>query len=220
MYYRWREIGNVPTAAGIYAWYMSPEITNSDIDSTIALIEQCRSEGRDSEALDSARQLLDKALFRYMKEDPYTARLSGPLKPTFVGELTHESAISDGLLRRVVANPARLRMIKRIVEGSAPDFSSPLYIGAASNLRTRLLRHKNLIEAADEPSCLVFEDAENDADEHQFCRDKTFAERIRIRRIPPSRLFVVTQAVDGDIATHIDIENILNRLHFPLLGRN
>ena len=220
MLYRWREIRRAPLEAGVYAWYMSPEITTFDLETTIDNVKVAREEGRDSDAVESVRQLLDQALFRYLREDPYTARLSGPLKPTFVGQLTHESAISPSLLKRIVENPERLRVIKRIVESSAPSFSSPLYIGMASNLRTRLLRHRTLIEAPSESRRIFVEDGDSDPEVQQLFRDRSFAERIQTRKIPPSRLFVVTEIVDGDDGTFLDIENLLNRLHFPLLGRN
>ena len=79
-----------------------------------------------------------------------------------------------------------------------------------------------LIETPAESRRALVGDADGDGDPEfqQLVRDRSFAERIQARKIPPARLFVVTEIVEGDTGAFLDIENVLNRLHFPLLGRN
>lgn len=220
MIHRWRDISRAPESPGIYAWYFSPEITTFDMEKTIEQVLRAVQEERESDAFSVVSEFLEQSLFRHLREDPYSAVVRGPLKPTFVGELTHQATISSSLVQRIVANPNRLRTIKNVVEQSAPEFSSPLYIGMASNLRNRLTRHKAMIESPIDASDLSPPDETSDAESHQLLRDRNFAERIQSRKIPPTRLFVATKIVDDNEGEYVDVENLLNRLHFPLLGRN
>jgi hypothetical protein len=86
-----------------------------------------------------------------------------------------------------------------------------MYIGMSEGLRTRLKRHKSLIEKFGELP---------DSDSEEGQRDQSFAREIRARNIPPSRLFVVATVIPDLPGVYVDIENILNRIHYPLLGRN
>jgi len=218
MRFQWRDIPRTPDEPGIYGWYYVPEITTADLESTVQRVLEANDDGKHEEAREVVHLFLSHALFRYFQEDPYTAKLHGPLKPTFIGQLEHHLALSDTLIRRIAEHPDRLRHIKEVVEQSAPAFSSPLYIGMASNLRTRLMRHKRMIEASDLP--LAFNTEAGSEDTDHLTRDRTFAERVRSRRIPPTRLFAMTQVIANAEDSCVDVENILNRLYFPLLGRN
>ena len=40
------------------------------------------------------------------------------------------------------------------------------------------------------------------------------------RNILPAQLFVVINIIKDNGKRYIDLENILNRIHYPLLGRN
>ena len=95
---------------------------------------------------------------------------------------------------------------------SAPMFASPLYMGMAGDLRSRLATHKALIERYRR---LYRQEGEPARDS-----DSGFAWQVAKRRIPPDRLivFTCTTAADNNIA--VDIENILNRIYYPILGRN
>ncbi|MER9700761.1 hypothetical protein [Mesorhizobium sp. M0146] len=116
------------------------------------------------------------------------------------------------MLDRIVEEPARLATIRQVLEASAPHFASPIYIGMSEKLRLRLKRHKALIEKYGELPDIALSEEEQ--------RDQSFAREVRARNIPPSRLFVVATVISGPPGTYVDIENILNRIHYPLLGRN
>jgi hypothetical protein len=159
------------------------------------------------------RESLDDRLFSFMREEPYRAQIGGALKPGYEGELHHTFKMSSDLIQRIVDDPERLRDIRRVLALSAPHFASPLYMGMSDNLRVRLAQHRRLIEKyraslKDEPS------ASRDS-------DAGFAWQVAKRRIPLDRLMVFTCTIgndDASIAT--DVENILNRLFYPVLGRN
>lgn len=198
--------------AGVYAWYYAPEITSFDLDRVVAEVTALKASDGTSAAKDAVRSFLDENVFRYFREQPYDAQLRGALKPRYQGQIEHVPHLSDSLLDRIVEEPARLVTIRTILDSCAPDFASPLYIGMSECLRTRLKRHKSLIEKYGELS------GGHTSEEAQ--RDHSFAREIRMRSIPPTRLFVITKVVSSQSGVFVDIENILNRIHYPLLGRN
>ena len=208
----WSDLTSAPASPGVYAWYYQPDITDFDLNKTITDIVALREIDR-AGAEKVVRDTLHDRLFRYFREDPYQAIVEGPLKPTYRGALQHAFEVSSGLVARIVEHPDRLRSIRNILKGSAPIFASPLYIGMSSNLRSRLGTHKMLIEKYRLTRMKeVQQPRESDAG---------FAWQVAKREISPDRLFVftyVTQPEDETLAT--DVENILNRLFYPILGRN
>ena len=213
----WSQLGNVPDKPGIYAWYYSPEITMFDMTKFVEGVKQMSSEGKIADAQDLIRRFLDKYLFGFFKEDPFFAQLSGALKPSYEGELRHRTTISPSLVNRLCENPERLRVIREVLELSTPHFASPIYIGmSAEGLRGRIGTHKSLIERLRKRSS-ANDTAEDDIGD---TGDAGFAKRIVKRGIPPERLFVTTCVVDSQDDIHVDIENILNRIYYPILGRN
>jgi len=210
--YNWYEIGDVPAEPGVYAWYYTPEITTHDLDRVTSTVKALKASAGVAAAKEAVRTFLNESVFRYFQEQPYSAQLSGPLKPTYEGCIEHAPTLSDTLLDRIIEEPARLATIRTVLETSAPDFASPIYIGMSRELGVRLKKHKSLIEKYGElPNRGATVDEK---------RDQSFAREVRARTIPPSRLFVVARVIGGPPGIYVDIENILNRIHYPLLGRN
>ena len=210
--YMWSELANVPATAGVYAWYYRLAITDFDLEKAIADISSLR-DADSSGAAHAARELLDERLFRYFREAPYQASVQGPLKPTYHGPLEHAFEVSEGLISRIVENPDRLRNIRDVLKASAPMFASPLYIGMSIDLRARLCRHRALIEK--------YRIANMNQAPQTKDNDAGFAWQVAQRKIAPDRLFVYTHSTDTeDENIALDIENILNRLFYPIFGRN
>ncbi|MER9632700.1 hypothetical protein [Mesorhizobium sp. M0228] len=210
--YSWHEIGDVPAKPGVYAWYYTPEITSFDLEQITTRVTTLKASVSMVAAREAVRAFLDESVFRYFREQPYSAQLRGPLKPRYEGTIEHMPSLSESLLDRIVEEPARLATIREVLEASAPHFASPIYIGMSEKLRLRLKRHKALIEKYGELPDIGLSEEEQ--------RDQSFAREVRARNIPPSRLFVVATVISGPPGTYVDIENILNRIHYPLLGRN
>lgn len=210
--YSWHEIGDIPAQPGVYAWYYTPEITAFDLERVMADILSHKASGSRDAAKEAVRMFLDDNIFSYFREKPYFAHLRGALKPRYDGTIEHKPTLSESLIDRIVDEPMRLSTIREVLEGSAPHFASPIYIGMSEKLRIRLRRHKSLIEKYGELPNL-------DASEEDQ-RDQSFAREVRSRNIPPTRLFVVVKVITGAPGSYVDIENILNRIHYPLLGRN
>jgi hypothetical protein len=220
-YYYWQEINTVPEKmAGVYAWYFSPEIPQYDVDNFVASIAKMKIDNL-TECQLFVRSFLDTHIFRFFKELPYLIEMKGALKPSYSGEIAHQPAISQSLIDRLIANPERLHMIKDVLFKTAPFLASPLYIGMAKSLRVRLKQHKRLIEVYRDSKLLRPQPVE--IQDEASIRDHCFAREIALREIPPSRLIVATTELAHSATyddEHVDIENILNRIHFPLLGRN
>lgn len=216
--YYWDEIGEIPVnASGIYAWYFTPTLFDIDIDELLASI----SSGDDMENRKKMESFLSSSIFQYFAETPYTANISGPLKVRYEGSLTHDSRISSSLVNRLIENPDRLRIIKDVLSVSIPEFASPLYIGMSKSLGTRLKKHKSLIAKYRDQESTI--NGRKYSDNTSDDRDNSFALEVAERKLPPAALSVFTTTVptsDELPDIYKDIENILNRIHFPLFGKN
>lgn len=210
--FKWQDVGDTPKEPGIYAWYYSPELTKYDIDRLTSDIEKLRGGSETTTVRSHIKELLNELLFKPFQEQPYTAQLIAPLRPRYEGTLEHKTTLTDGLIDRIVEDPELLHFIREALNASAPYFSSPMYIGMSDNLHARLTKHKKLIERFAERSTGT--ELETDAEPHSFARE------IISRRIPFAKLFVITHTISGASNAAVTIENILNRIHFPILGRN
>ena len=215
--FAWTEIGSIPNKSGVYAWYYAPEITDYDLESTIKILRDSVHEMSFSEKRKIVVDLLESAVFQYFAEEPYLAELRGALKPSYKGTLKHEPSLSEALISRILDNPDRLHTIKKVLERSAPNFGSPLYLGMSGNLNERLKTHKFLINKY---RTEMFQASNGHHTENHQMRDKSFAAAVASRNLAPSRLFVLVEVIDGEGDLYVDVENILNRIHFPLFGRN
>lgn len=209
--YEWAEIGRVPQVPGVYAWYYRPEITEFDLQGAVAALSGTADI---AERRTIVREFLDRTLLQFFHEEPYSATIRGALKPKYEGELVHMQALSDSLVDRVASEPERLHTIKTVVESSAPHFASPLYIGMSERLGERLATHKALITRYRDSGRAASAFASDESG------DSTFAVQVCKRRIAPNRLFVVTRPIHTAGNRYVDIENLLNRIHYPLFGKN
>ena len=208
----WDEIAKAPNEAGIYAWYFRPELTDHDINQ---LVESVRT--APEKASDEIRNFFTERLFKYFMQKPYEVQISGQLKPKYSGKIDHKQDISDGLIQRVKDNPNRLFSIRNLLQESAPMFASPLYIGMSSSIKLRVMQHMNFIKKYKESTNNPFIRL---TDDEISAEEKSFAQRVVERGIPSSRLFLVYQTTDTELDIQVDVENIVNRIYYPILGRN
>ena len=143
--YAYIDLSKVPEKSGVYAWYSSISIWESDLKE----FEQRVSDKREDPAQVYAyvQERLDSLVFKKYREDDYQIILRGALKPRYEGEAKHVPPASDALIKRLIDDPKRLRTIAASISSAAPYFTAPLYIGMAQNLRERLLHHKQLIDS-------------------------------------------------------------------------
>jgi hypothetical protein len=211
----WSELAQAPPGAGVYAWYYEPEITDFDLEVALNSIRERLAANDRLGAETVVVDLLNDNVMSYFRHDPYDVMLSGPLKPRHAGTVQHEQRISPGLVHRILEEPERLRPLRDILASSAPYFASPIYVGMSDQLRSRLGRHRALIEK------FRAQDFRRDPnDEAGQNEEAGFARRVVKRRIPPDRLFVMVRETAVVAGLHVDAENLFNRMYYPILGRN
>lgn len=214
--YLWPDIEETPDETGVYAWYYRHTLSDFDINK---LVTDLKALAPNSAKDASARvvDFLQSHLFGIFVEEPYDALLRGPLKPTYQGKLINSPNISKDLVERIMAEPTRLWTLKKVLEEAVPEFASPIYIGMSVRLNVRLRRHKRLIErykaAAGRP---LDEDPVNAQDRN----DHSFAREVVRRGFSTNGLVVSVRVIDASESVHVDAENILNRINYPLCGRN
>lgn len=211
----WATLGDAPNEPGLYAWYFRPRLAASAVDGLIATIEDEDNVGTEA-AGTRIRAFLDSQLFTRLRAPPYTASLSGPLRPAYEGQIEMRSAISDSLVQRLAAEPKRLHGIAAALADMAPHFASPLYIGMARRLRDRLGQHKQRILD------IVQAQAElggQGPGEDGGSAEASFAREVVRRGIPYTALWVAVGRLPA-ASEPVDIENVLNRLNYPLFGKN
>lgn len=206
----WSEIDLAPEGPGVYAWYSRLVISKADLDDVVGRVAAAKLHSEQS-AYEEVRRALDKFIFGPYRESPYKVSLRGQLKPRFTGEVEHEPPKTDTLVARLVQDPERFRAVAGVLRTAAPWFTAPLYIGMAAGLRSRLKQHKSkIIELRD---TRISSDA-SDASEAGF------ANQVVARNFDPTNLFVHVAEMQVENTEYNDIENILNRINYPIFGRN
>jgi hypothetical protein len=209
--YSWVDLSTAPETAGVYAWYAALGISQADLDEFERSVTAIKASGHSPVAFIDSK--LDGLIFRPYREDDYQVSIFGPLKPEYVGSAAHKPPISTSLVMRLCEDPTRLREIAQAIRSAAPYFTAPLYIGMARNLRQRLMRHKGLIEA--------LYDSPRDRESVALTDgDAGFAKQVFARGFDYTALFVYIQQIDIRSNEQADVENILNRINFPIFGRN
>jgi hypothetical protein len=216
--FRFNEVASAPDTPGVYAWYYRIELTDRDISVCIADVE-AQTDFESKKTI--IRSFLDRRLFRYYKDQGYSVELSGPLKPRYSGKVEHKPDISSSLISRVAESPTRLHAIKNTLKLAVPQFASPIYIGVAKQLRGRLMQHVRLIESLQQirssaiaSGSVISPTSEEDENDHKFAYEVTM-----LRDFATSSLVVNTFELSVDSAIRYDLENILNRINYPLCGR-
>ncbi|MFK3873530.1 MULTISPECIES: hypothetical protein [Pseudoalteromonas] len=215
--YKWNQISRVPASEGVYAWYLPLKLSKKDIEIVTQRVITFKEQGKPISAKDTIREFVNSKILNFYNEEPYKATLEGALKPKYIGKVFHEATVSDSLVDRLFNDPIRIESVGKILIETAPNFASPIYIGMASNLQNRLKKHKTLIEKYTTKSFLAIENNQL-LDEDK--RDHNFAMRVVNRGIPETEMFVYIQEISNGGDIYKDIENLLNRINYPVLGRN
>ena len=206
----WSELELAPEGPGVYAWYSRLVIARADVEGVIKRVKDAQSKD-EVVARQEVEAALDRFIYGPYRETPYQVSLRGQLKPKFSGEVQHEPSKSDSLIGRLASKPERFRTVTDVLKTAAPWFTAPLYIGMAINLRSRLMQHRNkIVELRDIQSQASIDDP----------AEAGFANQVVARNFDPTNLFVHVAELSVDTGEHNDLENILNRINYPIFGRN
>ena len=207
---KWNSISSssIDASSGLYAWYYDLTVGDYDVRRLIDYLEKDEEERL---KLIKVQDFLDSQFFSFFRESNYRAQLKGKLMPSFEGELQHVEHCSESLVQNILDQPDCLWDIKRIISNISTEFSSPIYIGMSENLQFRVISHKQLIERFK---------VERIKHNNFESRDESFAARIVSRGMIETSLKVVVQYVPSEKNIHNLLENLLNRVNYPILGRN
>jgi hypothetical protein len=218
---RFTDLTRAPESAGIYAWYYRIELSDKDI---LDCINTCVVTVSLEQKCEIVRTFLERRLFNHYREQPYFIKLTGALKPEYSGTVENQYSISQSLVNRLAVDPHRLKRLKYLLHQAVPFFASPIYIGIAANLRTRLLKHKTLIERYQQSMAAMSADLPSESESEsdaEAVRDHSFAKEVATtRRFVAYNLFVHVMELGTEEDMRGDLENLLNRINFPLCGRN
>lgn len=207
--YRFDEVHNAPDVTGLYAWYHQFQLSNADIRSFADEIALQSPEAK----RETAVGFILEHVFGPYKETRYDVEVTGKLKPPYRGTIEHQPRLSDGLVRLAAETPSDLSCIAELLQRSVPYFASPIYIGVAKkSLRQRLSSHRRLLSQYRENPQAPVDDADPD---HSFAY-----EAVCIRRLLPADLLVYAMPIEFPDRVAVATENILNRVNYPLCGRN
>ncbi len=208
--YRFDEVDRAPSSPGLYAWYYQVAIDVATID---ILAEEFATQPLTTRK-DRVEAFLREQVFKPYIEAPYDVRISGKLKPEYEGRISHKHDLSTKAVDHFADQPRALLELRDLLLRSVPVFASPIYIGVAkTSLRQRLGRHRALIESYAESGGTTLRDLDDPA--HSFAY-----EAVVERKLDPIRLFVYVQPLEGAKATAVASEYLLNRINYPLCGRN
>lgn len=198
---------SIENKSGVYAWYYKVSLGDADIQKLIDSLKHL-DEYQKSVAVED---FLNRHFYQFFKEANYQASITGKLMPAFKGELAHIDQSSASLKSQLLTSPELLWEIKSFIKDLDVDFSSPIYIGMADNLNVRLNNHKRLIDKFKKEK--VTNDNFDD-------RDENFAARVASKQMLTKNLYVSIKTVESDSRLHTTLENLMNRINYPVLGRN
>lgn len=205
---RFDEIVRAPPRPGLYAWYHRPTISTGDVDDLRRRMAQSPAD-----SAKAAEDFLREHVLGPYREAPYRVEIKGQLKPEYEGEVDHKLRLSDTVLNLARNKPEHLADLGEVLTRSIPYFSSPIYIGiATTSLKTRLGTHARLIRQYRElpPNTPPTTDSD-----HSFAY-----EAVCVRRLLPADLIVYVMEVEFPKDVAQAAEYVLNRINYPLCGRN
>jgi hypothetical protein len=206
------QIESVPEKPGLYAWYHELAIPAADVG-------MCRDQLATATNRDESREIItecvQRLIFSQYAETDYQVELKGPLKPRYRGTIPYNHHLDENFLDSLVNDPDGLWLLAQALRSMTPYFSSPIYIGVAkTSLKSRIQTHRKLIDEyrdqADRRPTLEGMDAD-----HSFAHDAMI-----LRKFRPTDLRVYVMPLEEASPVAMAAEYVLNRINFPLCGRN
>ncbi len=207
---RFDEVSQAPNEPGVYAWYHQIQLNSGDI----AKFRQRLQDRSVTERRELAGEFLMEHIFGPYREADYDVAIRGKLKPEYHGNVEHRPRLSESLFSAIADGGHALDELRGVLSRTVPFFASPIYIGLASRLRHRLTTHRRLINLYRETR--HSEPEQTDSEDHSFAY-----EAVCVRRLLPSELIVYAMPLTSVSEQVVGAaEYILNRINYPLCGRN
>jgi hypothetical protein len=226
--YAFRDIDQSPLGPGIYAWYAIAPVGRRDW-------EPCIRGDRDLGAHNFLRLLANhtrrfaQITLKVSAESSFDTEWKGVLEDTGIESLaqmlqgSQTTAEDESTLRALVNTPALREVFATALNATSPILASPVYIGRATCLKTRLKDHSDRI------SLLTRRCNEDPSYRDRLPEKDIFADRAVKTGFTDSTLDVHTYDLtpyrdagftDEQLtAVAVSMELLLNRWYRPLLGR-
>lgn len=207
---RWNNINaeSIECQPGVYAWYYKPRLGNADVEQFMLDLNKLSA---DFEKKNFINDFLNKRLFGFYQQPDYLIDATGPLMPRFSGKIQHVDLVSMSLVESIMSEPNSIFKMRELLTKITALFMSPIYVGMTDNLSRRINQHKNLIESIKNKTL--------DPGKCEF-KERSFAERVVQRKMIEIYLEVAILEFDSSLNEHVMAENFLNRISYPILGRN
>ena len=189
--FEYRNLEKVKEKPGIYAWYLD---YNPSINP------------------------LDFQDFFSIKE--FEVRMTGNFKENYIG--TIESELKNE------SNSKKSQINQILLSNAVRAFNVPIYIGISETLRSRLRTHKDKLESKlaenSNSNSINFESIKIDTDIESSAFATRISKKLKKHNISASNLRVNVVYFDNTQQYNKQqlflIENYLNRLFYPILGKN
>lgn len=200
-----------PGRAGIYAWYWLPGFSNRDLQ------EQ-------SQSPDHGAKYFYQNVILPMERSEYQVQLGGQLLPSYKGRIQHLGIPPERVDEFFREFPSALAYLSSVFPSLVPCFTSPIYVGVASDLSNRLKQHRDMLYGF--------------TDGGSATSARSFARQVRRVGIDPDDLMVFCNSMEGprsvlsleertrlqsspgEKSDCLFVEYILNRWAFPIYGGN
>jgi len=216
----WQDTYKAPDRPGIYCWYYLPRLTQKTISNHLFEFGSAESSQKKSELL---IKFLSNNLFRFFNPQNLRSTVKGRMKFIQKGVLENKTEISTEIASKILNRPdVFVRFLSYLERKEMVYFCSPIYIGSTrkQSLNARIEQHRRSILAQLDDSTEYFESITDASDKKEMM---TFARDIIKRKMQPENLFVFVLEVNEQEMTNdliIMLENFLNRITFPICGRN
>lgn len=143
------DLDRAPESAGIYAWYAQLGLADEDwkphekdgFDLAVGYL---------SSAIASYARIHEPSPVNVTGKGTYQLPWAGTLRRSSIADVPpdHQDTAVGAYLGELAAHPNVRRLLISLLRAATPVFASPLYIGVATNLRTRLGEHMAAYENA------------------------------------------------------------------------
>lgn len=215
---KWREFNyleyrSTPEEPGIYCWRYRPRIEKGHVNKIKDLLACEIDKDKKTSILFES---INNQLVNPFRRPEYSAVLRGPLLPSYRGSIAHDLPDFSHRFAHFANNPSELGAFIEYVNDLYDMISTPFYIGIAESqsLRSRISSHVSAISRYKSEGRFSEEGDEE---------SKNLASRIVERNIDPSFLWISCLPISGpgDCSIRLsDLEFVLNRTIYPVLGKN
>lgn len=144
------DLDMAPDSPGIYAWYSQLPLSEGDWKPQMRE-ERDLAVGYFTKAVSDYARVHQQMPINLKGEGSYSLHWSGTIRRASIADPVsgiEENPLFLSHIADLAAEPEVRQLLIGLLRAATPTFASPLYIGVATNLRTRLSEHRTAYETA------------------------------------------------------------------------